>query len=167
MKKNDRVVPRKNYFILALLMIMVVMVTFLIFDINNKYQNRKLNESYLTGYLNEVTENEINNIMTETTTEFFVLITETGREDVYKFETQLKKIIKKYDLRDNFILIDYTENKDSLDSLNKKFNSDIKSIPAILYFKDGEFVKSIDSSEEILKAEEFDKLLDEYEIKEG
>ena len=166
MKKQERVVPKKNYFLLALLMIMVVVVTFLIFDINNKYQDSKLKESYLNGYLNEVTENEIDNVMTETTTEFFVLITETGNEEIYKFETQLKKIIKKYDLRDNFIFIDYSE-KDNLDSLNKKFNSNIKSIPAIIYFKDGQYVKNIDSSEGILKAEDFDKLLEEYEIEEG
>ena len=50
--------------------------------------------SYLSGYLNEVSENEINNIMTETTTEFFVLVTETGNEDIYNFEKDLKKIIK-------------------------------------------------------------------------
>lgn len=164
MKKKDRVVPKKNYYILSLLIIMVVVVTFLIFDMNERYQNNKLNESYLTGYINEVNENEINNIMSETTTEFFVLVTETGKEEVYDFERDLKKIIKRYDLRDNFILINYTD-KDSLESLNKKFNSDIKTIPAILYFKDGVFVKSIDSREEMLKAEDFDKLLEEYEIK--
>ena len=166
MKKKDRVVPKKNYYILALLIIMVVVVTFLIFDMNNKYQDNKLNENYLSGYINEVTENEINNIMTETTTDFFVLVTKTGDEKVYDFEIRLKKIIKKYDLRDNFILIDYTD-KDSLDSLNSKFKSDIKSIPAILYFKNGEFVKSIDSSEEMLRSEDFDKLLEEYEIKDN
>lgn len=165
MKKQERVVPRKNYYILALLIVMVVIVTFLIFNINDKYRNSKLDNSYLAGYLNEVTENEINNIMTETTTEFFVLVTDTGNEDIYNFEKDLKKIIKKYDLRDNFVLINYGEKDDNLDRLNKKFNSNIKKLPAIIYFKDGVFVKNIDSSDELLRADEFDKLLDEYELK--
>ena len=124
MKKSNKVVPRRNYYILTLLIVMVVVVTFLIFDMNEEYQNSKLDSSYLSGYINEVSENEIKNIMVEPTSDFFVLITETGNENVYKFETQLKKIIRKYDLRDNFILIDYSDNKDNLDSLNKKFNSD-------------------------------------------
>lgn len=166
MKKNVRVVPKKNYYILTLLIFMVVVVTFLIFDISDKYQDSKLDTNYLSGYLNEVNEEEIDNVMSETTTDFFVLITKSGDEEVYKFETQLKKIIKKYDLRDNFIFINYTENTD-LDSLNNKFKSDIKSIPAILYFKNGEFVKSIDSSEDMLKSSDFDKLLEEYEINEN
>ena len=167
MKKNDRVVPRKNYYILTLLIIMVVVITFLIFNLNDKYQNSKLESSYLSGYLNEVSENEINNVMAETTTDFFVLVTDTNNEDIYNFEKDLKKIIKKNDLRDNFVLIDYSDNKDSLDSLNKKFNSNIETLPAIIYFKDGVFVKNIDSSEEMLRADEFDKLLDEYEIKDN
>lgn len=163
MKKNERVVPRKNYFLLLLLLVMVVIVTFLIFNISDKYQNGKLDNSYLSNYLNEVTEDEIDNIMSETTTEFFVLVTETGNEEVYNFEKDLKKILKKYDLRDNFILIDYSD-KDNLDSLNKKFNSDINSLPAIIYFKNGEFVKNIDSSDGLLRADNFEQLLDEYEI---
>ena len=164
MKKKERVVPKKNYYILSFLIVMVVVVTFLIFDMNNKFQNNKLEESYFTGYLNEVNENELDSIMTETTTEYFILITKTEDEDVYKFEKDLKKIIKKNDLRDNFVFINYTDNSD-LSNLNKKFGSDIKTIPAILYFKDGVFVKSIDSKEGIIKASDFDKLLDEYEIK--
>ena len=48
---------------------------------------------------------------------------------------------------------------------NKKFKSNIKSVPAIIYIKNGEFVKNIDSSEHMLNVGDFEKLLDEYEVK--
>ena len=85
-------------------------------------------------------------------------------DNTYNFESDLKKIIKKKDLRDNFMFIDYTSNN-NYDIINKKFKSNIKSVPAIIYIKNGEFVKSIDSSEHMLNVGDFEKLLDEYEVK--
>ena len=38
--KKERVVPKKNYFYLLLMIIGVVIITFIIFGINDKYQNK-------------------------------------------------------------------------------------------------------------------------------
>ena len=162
--KKERVVPKKNYFYLLLMIIGVVIITFIIFGINDKYQNKKLESSYLSGYVNQIRVEEIDNILTEPNSDMFVLITKTGDDNVYNFENALKKIIKKKDLRDNFIFIDYSDN-DNYDVINKKFKSNIKSVPAIIYIKNGEFVKNIDSSEHMLNVGDFEKLLDEYEVK--
>lgn len=164
MKKKDRVVPKKNYLYLLVMIILVVIITFSIFNINKKYNERKLEQSYFEGYLNEISTNELNTILTEPSSELFILVTETNNENVYNFEIELKKIIKKNDLRDNFIYLDYTDEKDNIDELNKILKSDIKTIPAIVYLKNGEVMKTIDSSEAILQASEFDKLLEEYEV---
>ena len=162
--KKERVVPKKNYFYLLLMIIGVVVITFIIFGISDKYQNKKLESSYLSGYINQIKIEEIDNILAEPNSDMFVLITKTGDDNVYNFENDLKKIIKKKDLRDNFIFIDYSNSTD-FDVINKKFKSNIKSIPAIIYIKNGEFVKSIDSSEHLLNSGDFEKLLDEYEVK--
>ena len=66
-------------------------------------------------------------------------------------------------LRDNFIMIDYTNN--DVDFINKKFKTNIKNVPAIIYLKNGEFVKSIDSSDNILSIGDVEKLIEEYEVK--
>ena len=105
----------------------VVIITFIIFGINDKYQNKKLESSYLSGYVNQIRVEEIDNILTEPNSDMFVLITKTGDDNVYNFENALKKIIKKKDLRDNFIFIDYSDN-DNYDVINKKFKSNIKSV---------------------------------------
>lgn len=162
--EKERVVPKKNYFYLLLMIIGVVVITFIIFGINAKYQNKKLENSYLSGYINQIKVEEIDNILTEPNSDMFVLITKTDDDNTYNFESDLKKIIKKKDLRDNFMFIDYTSNN-NYDIINKKFKSNIKSVPAIIYIKNGEFVKSIDSSEHMLNVGDFEKLLDEYEVK--
>ncbi len=162
--KKERVVPKKNYFYLLLMIIGVVAITFIIFGINDKYQNKKLESSYLSGYVNQIRVEEIDNILIEPNSDMFVLITKTGDDNVYNFENALKKIIKKKDLRDNFIFIDYSDN-DNYDVINKKFKSNINSVPAIIYIKNGEFVNNIDSSEHMLNVGDFEKLLDEYEVK--
>lgn len=163
MKKNDKVIPKKNYLYLVIMIVLVVFVTFFIFEINKKYQERKLESSYLSGYVSEVNVSDLNNILTEPSSELFILVTKTGNEDIYSLETDLKKVIKSHDLTDNFIYIDYTD-KEDFKELNDVMGSDIKSIPAIVYYKNGEYVKTVDSSDSILNSGDFEKLLDEYEV---
>ena len=161
--KKERVVPKKNYFYLLLMIVGVVILTFIIFDMSNKIQNRKLEDSYLSGYINQVKIEEIDSVLTEPNSDMFILITKIGDEKIYNFESDLKKVIKKKDLRDNFIFVEYDSNDFS--EINKKFNCNIKSVPAIIYIKNGEFIKNIDSSDHLLNVGDFEKLLDEYEVK--
>lgn len=162
MKKNYREVPKKNYIILLLMICFIVFITFFIFDINKKYQSRKLESSYLSGYISEVNVGDLNNILTEPSSELFIFVTKTRDEAVYNFEMDLKKVIKNRDLRDNFMYLDYTDG--DLGELNEVLGSEVSTIPAIIYFKNGEYVKSIDSSMSMLNSGDFEKLLDEYEV---
>lgn len=164
MKKNDRVIPKKNYFYLIIMIVAVVFVTFMIFEINKDYQNRKLETSYLENYISEVKLEDLKNILTEPSSELFILVTKTNDEAVYNLESDLKKVIKRYDLRDNFIYIDYTKNENNLNELNNVFGSELKTIPALLYFKNGELAKSIDSSIDMLNSTDLEQILDEYEV---
>lgn len=163
MKKNERVVPVKNYIYLLIMIIVVVALTFLIFNINKNYQTEKLETSYLANYLTVVKTEELSNILSEPSSELFIFVTKTNDENVFNLEKDLKKIIKKHDLRDNFILLDYTD-ESNVEELNKILKSDIETLPAIIYIKNGEFIKSIDSKESLLKSSDFEKMLDEYEV---
>lgn len=163
MKKNERVVPIKNYIYLLIMIIVVVALTFLIFNINKNYQTEKLETSYLANYLTVVKTEELSNILSEPSSELFIFVTKTNDENVFNLEKDLKKIIKKHDLRDNFILLDYTD-ESNVEELNKILKSDIETLPAIIYIKNGEFIKSIDSKESLLKSSDFEKMLDEYEV---
>lgn len=164
MKNNKRVVPKKNYLYLLIMIVMVVFVTFSIVNIGKYYDNKKLEESYLEGYITEVTLEEVENVLTEPSSELFILVTKVNNENVYNLEKDIKKVIKNRDIRDNIIYIDYTDNKNNIGELNKVLDSDIKSIPAIIYYKNGEVVTSIDSSDGLLNAGDFEQLLDSYEV---
>lgn len=164
MKDNKRVVPKKNYYYLIIMLVMVVVVTLTIFNISNNYNERKLEKSYLYEYVNEVTVDEVKNILTEPSSEMFILVTRVNDETVYNFEKDIKKVINNHELRDNFIYIDYTDNKDDLESLSKTLGCEISSLPAIVYYKNGVVVTSIDSSEGMLNAGNFEQLLDSYEV---
>ena len=162
--KKERVVPKRNYIYLLLMIFSVVLITLSIFSINDKYKNKRLESSYLDGFISKININEIDNVISETNSEFFILLTKTNDENVYKFEINLKKIINESNLRDNFIYINYNEDYSCLDKINELFDIKLQKVPAILYFKNGEFVKSIDSNMELLSIDEFQKLLDEYEV---
>ena len=131
MKKNERVVPIKNYIYLLIMIIVVVALTFLIFNINKNYQTEKLETSYLANYLTVVKTEELSNILSEPSSELFIFVTKTNDENVFNLEKDLKKIIKKHDLRDNFILLDYTD-ESNVEELNKILKSDIETLPAII-----------------------------------
>lgn len=164
MKDNKRVVPRKNYLYLLIMLIIVVFITFSIVKIGKYYDEKKLEKSYFDGYISEVTLKDMKNILTEPSSEMFIIITEVNNEEIYRQEKDIKKVIKKRDIRDNIMFIDYTDNKNDLSELNKVLGSNIKSIPAIIYYKNGELIKTIDSSNGLLNAFEFEKLLDSYEV---
>ena len=160
MKKN---IPKKNYFILILIIILVVIISLIIFRFSGLYNQNKLKRSYLYNYVNEVNINDIKNILTEPNSELFILVTETNNDDVYKLEKNIMKIIKKYDLRDNFIYIDYTDNED-LDKLNDIFGTKIEKIPALLYYKNGELSEVVDSKDTLFNEGDLQKIIDAYEV---
>lgn len=164
MKDNKRVVPIKNYLYLLIMLLIVVFVTFSVVKIGKYYDEKKLEKSYFDGYISEVSLKDMKNIFTEASSEMFIIVTEVNNEDVYKQEKELKKVIKKRDIRDNIMFIDYTDEKDNLDNLNKTLGSNIKTIPAIIYYKNREIITTIDSSNGLLNAGEFEKLLDSYEV---
>ena len=162
MKKQERVVPKKNYLYLLIMLFAVVFVTFFIFEMNKDYQSRKLEVSYLNGFINEVNINDINNILIEPSSDLFIFVTKVNDENVYELERDIKKVIKEKDLRDNFFYINYSD-KD-INSLNKILGSDIKTIPALVYFKNGEYIKSVDSSKDMLNVGDLSQILDQYEV---
>lgn len=56
-----------------------------------------------------------------------------------------------------------------IETLNEKFKlkdtNKIEALPALLYYKNGEFVKTLSSTKDkIMSADDFSKLLDSYEI---
>ncbi len=136
------------------------------------YQNNKLGESVFARMGGNIQYTDIENAISELPTDGFIFISYTKSSDIKKLENNLKKIVVANELQNNFYYLDATElmlENDYVNTLNKKFALDddnmISDIPAILYYKDGKLKKTIDSSNDrMLNSDDFNKLLDSYEI---
>lgn len=162
----------KKYFI-GLCIILAIIFLALYF---HKWDTVKEQEKYYNSYLIstntislEMTDiDEINAVLSETPSYYFLYISYTNDEDVYNLETELKPLIDEYHLQNSFYFLNVTDFKDTntnykediADALDIDANI-ISQVPIILYFKDGELV----STHGIFTASEFQDLLETQDIK--
>lgn len=170
-KKKEKMDIRKyvNY---CLMMVAIVLVAFIAVKFYNTYQNNKLGESVFTSMARNIQYDDIDSATSEMSTDSFILISYTKNEDVKNFEEGLKKSVINNELQDKFYYLDATDlmlEDGYIKALNKKFAIDghyeIEALPAIIYYKEGKFMTTISSTKErMLTADDFEKLLDSYEI---
>mgnify|MGYP000781898027 FL=1 len=165
-------ISQRNIYIIIGIIIVLAVVGFYIFRLQQARNEERLNSSYLisSGTVSLEIKNldEVSQILLESPTEYFVLITYTGNEDTYSLEEGIKSIIDDYKLSDSFYYLNVESIMDSdnyLTRLNNAFNTDkITTVPIILYFKDGELVDTVTRDDDnIINAGDFQKLLDIYE----
>lgn len=165
-------ISQRNIYIIIGIVIVLAVVGFYFFRLQQTRNEEKLNSSYLisSGTVSLEIKNldEVSQILLESPTEYFVLITYTGNEDTYNLEEGIKTIIDDYKLSDSFYYLNIESIMDSdnyLTRLNSAFNTDkITTVPIILYFKDGELIDTVTRDDtNIINAGDFQKLLDIYE----
>ena len=147
---------QKNILIICAIILGLILVIFYGYRVNKVKETEKLINSYLleSGTVSLEIKNldEVNQILAESPTEYFVLISYTNNKSTYSLENGLKRIIDKYKLNDSFYY------------LNNAFNTDkIKKVPIILYYKDGKIVDTVTRYDNnTINASDFQKLLDIY-----
>lgn len=165
---KERSIPKKNYFILMLLLVAVVILTFAVVSVCKGIKSSNVASGYINKYVNELSYNELDTYLVEPSSNTFVYVTYTGDEQIYKLEKNLKKIIANNELNDEFIYMNVTkemENDNFMNELNNKFSTDkINKLPIILYFKDGVLLDVVSSNDNLFTGADFQKLLDNYEI---
>lgn len=176
-KTKERKIPTKNYLIALFVMLGIVFITFYIFQWYEVYNNEKITKSYLVSsnlISNEITSlDELQDVLSEAPSEYFLYISYTNDENIYNMETKLKKVIKKYQLEDKFYYFNVTELKnndayiDEINSMLDLTNEKITNIPTILYYKDhklvnGGIIKKDNNS--LMQAEDFEQMLDKLEV---
>lgn len=167
--KNKSSVSRK-YIIYLIIILGVIFIALYV----NKWHQVKEQEKYLNSYLVssntislEMTDiKEINSVLSETPSYYFVYIGYTKDKSVYNLEKKLKPLIDEYNLQNNFYFINVTNIKEK----NKNYKSDIatelkidddyiKKVPVILYFRNGSLVNNA------YNAKDFEGLLKEQNIR--
>jgi len=166
---SARVVPKKNYYILVVMLIGVVILTFAITSIVNAVKNNNVSSGYINRYVSEIAYTELDTYLVEPASNTFIYVTYTGDKNIYKLEKDLKKLVNNYELANEFIYVNVTDemlDEDFVKELNDKLNitEKISKLPVILYYKDGVLTDIVDSEENLFSVADFQKLLDNYEI---
>lgn len=134
----------------------VIIIILLIWYAYSWYKVKNAEKYYISYLLNSNTVsleikdlNEVVQVLKESPSEYFVLISYTGDEIAYNLEKKLKSLIDKFNLKDElyYFNVNSIKNDDDLyEKINNTFNTKlINNIPAILYFKNNELVKVIDN----------------------
>ena len=159
----------KNYYIGIVIALLIIFAILYYFKVYETAKQKRYEESYLVsnGAVNLTINSleEIDQVFSETSEEYFVFISYTKDEHEYKLENKLKPIIDNYDLKDIFYFFntnDLKEDNDLYDNINKAFKlskDKINSIPIIVYFKDKSY-EIIDPNklENFLEKNKFEKV---------
>lgn len=146
--KNNNFFSAKHYFFVFL---GIAAILLLIWYIASWYKVKK-EERLMTSYLVstntvslEIDEiSEIVQMLKELPSEYFIYISRTNDEEIYKLEKKLKKIINEYEIQDSFYYVNVTGESNVTTKLNDVFSTtEITNIPCILYFKDNVLEKVI------------------------
>ncbi len=159
-----------NYIKLIIVVTIGVIITLLICNIYKNINKNKLNKSYIENYVSSAKYNDLSSIIMELGDNKFIYLSYVGNENIYNYEKELVKILKKNDLLETFIYIDTTSDittNRTINDLNKKLNVITETpitLPAVIYYKDGTPKDYIDSTEEIISASKTVQLMEKWEV---
>ena len=173
---KQKKIPSKNYLYAFLILVGGILLVLYIFEWINVKNEEKLMTSYLisSNTINSSIEDfdSLTQILSETSSSYFIYLSYTGDEEIYNFEKELKRIIDNYNLSDNFYYVDLTKikenNENYIEEINNKLNiKNLEKVPAIIYVKDGKIIDSniLDGiNNTSLKIADLENLLDIYEF---
>ena len=130
-KKKD--IPKKNYFILGIILIISCILVYYINAWYSLYQYEKRGNSPITTYMEIINYNEVENYIEENS-DAIIYISQSERNDC-KFEEDNEKLFKKLELNYNIL---YMDAKDVNKDLKIKYN--VNEYPTILFFKNKRLV---------------------------
>lgn len=177
-KQTEKVVPKRNkiapFTNWIYLLIIIIVIGLLCWYFATWKKVREL-EKYLNSYL--ITTNtvaleikdseELNQVMQELPSNYFIYISYTGDADVFGLEKRLKTVIDNYGLQDSFYFVNVTdslEDENLLNNLNDSLNTTkIDAIPCILYYNNGELTDVVSKKKGVFNIKDFTNLLNKYE----
>ena len=131
-KKKD--IPKKNYFILGIILIISCILVYYINAWYSLYQYEKRGNSPITTYMEIINYNEVENYIEENS-DAIIYISKSNNLKIRKFEEDNEKLFKKLELNYNIL---YMDAKDVNKDLKIKYN--VNEYPTILFFKNKRLV---------------------------
>lgn len=135
-------IPKKNYYILAILLVVTIALTLLLF---NLYSTKERLVSNFYEYSNKITVEEFDQFMTENS-DVIIYISDKYDLSKEKIENKLSKKIDEFNLKHNLIYIDKNDIDATFFKKIKKMygiNIDLEITPLVLVIVNDEVVKNI------------------------
>ena len=136
-------IPPKNYAIVGLIILAVILLSLYLFKWYKVSNENKISTSYLMQTKTLVHEiddlSAIESVFGETASEYFIYVSYTKSNKIYQLEEELKPIIDDYNLKDYIYYINVTDmmaDDNYLDKLNAALNltdKKITQVPTIIY----------------------------------
>lgn len=135
MKEKD--ISFKNYFLLAIILIISIVLVIYFYMWYGAYEENKLNTPIMDKYLNVINYNELNDYLVENK-DAIIYISVLEDEDIRVFEKQFKNVINYSSLNNVILYLDLTsEFKDTNLFNNIKSKYGLRNVPCIIIFRNG------------------------------
>ena len=168
-KEEKRVIPNKNYIIVAVIFVITIGFMFFLKKWYISYQDYENTIPILSGVISEVRYNEIDNYLSDNPS-VVIYMGDTKDSDCREFELELKELLENKQIKDRVIYYNVTDVKNKkllLKELNDKYvnNNKISSYPVVMIFEDGKVIdyKSKTASKN-LNISDINLLFNEYDI---
>ena len=142
MKEELRVIPKKNYFILGVVLLLTVLAVYYFYMWNKAYNESKINEPVLDKYMTVINYNELEDYLIENPdTIIYTSILED--KDIRGFENRFKNYIRNDKLDHDVLYMDITseiKNTNKKNDMIKKYSveyANILDIPNVMVFENG------------------------------
>lgn len=160
-ENETRYIPIKNYVLMVLMCIAVILITLYLFKWNQVKKEEKISQSYLVEnkLVNNQTSSidELKNVLTENSSRLLLYISYRNSSKIYNIEKNYTDIFKNYNISDIFYLFDITDIKENNKNYNNLINNyldiNVNGYPVIIYYEDGQIssYKKIDSAKDLEK----------------
>ena len=159
----DRKIPTKNYLVVFVVSILVIIFTLYFRAFYLSYQVYKQSDSYFSYMkVNEVTKKDFDFILSETTSN--ILYIGYGSNKLYSLEKKLYREIEKSNMLDRLIywnVTEYMEEGEYLQILKEKFNNVIiYEAPSIIIIENGNATGSYMVNDDLFRSKILRELLE-------
>ena len=170
MKKSNKNVSSRNYFIVMVVSVLIIVVVLYARTFYLNYKNNKVNVSVFNDQkINQINSDDFDFALSEISSEIILYVSYTGSSEIRSMESKLYKEIEKKNLTDKIIYWNVTNSKNSeyIETLRKRFpeiKDQINSAPLFIYIKDGKGVEAMSSELKNVDYKVFNKLVSKYNI---
>jgi len=162
-------IPRKNYVILLSMIVLIICACFAFYNLYDIYLENKISVSPLST--KQVLYDDLKSTTIEMDADTFLVISYVQDEEVYNNELEIKRYLEDSNLIDNVTYLDitsYRSEKNFVTELNSILgltgSLEIKSFPALIYYKEGVPVYKVDSDDHLINVGDFEQIVDMYEL---